>query len=56
MPGSEGPKPTFVPSPMRDSVPAVLPWKPPQKDRNSYFLVNDLARRSAASTASAPLE
>ena len=32
-------------SPISDSVPALLPWKPPQNDRNSYFSVADLARR-----------
>ena len=41
---------------MRESAPAVLPWKPPQKDRNSNFFVWLLASRMAASTASDPPE
>jgi len=37
-------------------TPEVLPWKPPQKPTTSNFPVFDFARRSAASTASAPDE
>jgi hypothetical protein len=39
VPGSDGPSWFFVPSPMSDIAPAVLPWKPPQKARNSNFFV-----------------
>ena len=42
--------------PSRGSTPLVLPWNPPQKPMTSWRPVAALARRSAASTASAPPE
>ena len=42
--------------PRRPSTPPVLPWKPPQKPMTSSLPVATLARRSAASTVSAPPE
>jgi hypothetical protein len=55
-PGTIGPSPSLKDEPMSERAPIVLPWKPPQKLTISYLPVCDLARRSALSTASAPLE
>src|SRR5690242_6839229 len=55
-PGIRGPSLCLNDEPRSGSTPPVFPWKPPQKPMTSVFPVRDLASRSAASTASAPLE
>src|SRR5712692_10520311 len=55
-PGCSGPSPCLNELPSSGSTPRVLPWNPPQNPITSRRPVCDCASRSAASTASAPLE
>src|SRR5258708_6016731 len=52
----KGPRWCLKSLPSRPSTPPVLPWNPPQKPSTSCLPVAALARRRAASTASAPPE
>src|SRR5882724_3470744 len=52
----KGPRWCLKSLPSSPSTPPVLPWNPPQKPRTSCLPVAALARRRAASTASAPPE
>ena len=51
-----GPRWCLKSLPSSGITPAVLPWNPPQKPTTSDLPVAACARRSAASTASAPPE
>src|SRR2546429_8921116 len=55
-PGISGPSACLKLDPRTGSTPPVLPWHPPQNPITSVCPVRDFASRSAASTASAPLE
>src|SRR5260370_42697240 len=55
-PGISGPSACLKLDPSTGSTPPALPRHPPQKPITSLCPVRDLASRSAASTASAPLE
>src|SRR5438093_8981419 len=55
-PGMSGPSACLKLEPSTGSTPPVFPWNPPQNPMTSVCPVRDLASRSAASTASAPLE
>src|SRR5579883_567891 len=54
-PGMSGPSWCLKLEPRSGRTPAVFPWNPPQNPMTSLLPVYALARRSADSTASAPL-